>query len=186
MKAFLAILGLLCALTPGICSASITYEWKTVKQGYPDNFIVSLEFDEATVASGSYSLTLNRGDRQADSDTGLISMRVRNFSLLPRINPIDGEESFLNIHVSFLSDGFLTGSFSGLSYDTEFRLSTGLDERTFTVNRYGSDALGINCFLSADECNSTTGQIRRIPEPASLFLFGVGAIAALGMRRRIK
>ena len=171
--------------------AGIIYEWHGVKKQSPSDFSMYLEFDEATVASGSFSLQIGANDDQTRPDSGLIRFCPPYACFSPRTEPFNFGMDFgyFDMNVSFLQNKFLVGGIRFFDFQAQIDMgapSMGPQAYLFTITSAMADYDMGDCAGSQGLCSGGTGHIRQrqIPEPSSIALLGLGAFAAFSIRRR--
>lgn len=189
MKHFLALVALVCtALTS---HAGIIYEWQGINKKSPSQFSMSMEFDEATVRSGSFSLHIN-ADRDLQTpqpNSGLIDFSLPYSSFRPRIDPFNHGMQFGWFYMDVRFEGrFLTGSIVMLDFIAELNMSTNSgspNDHRFTIQSANADyGMGDCGGPTGIVCSGGTGHIRQVSEPAPVALFGLAAVAAFAVRTR--
>ena len=186
LKSCFAALALSCA---SLCSqAGVLYEWRALDAETPRGITLQLEFDEALVASGAFSLVV---EQDGFPDEPFPSSQLFNLRYVipgtngPRYLSYSSETGFssglglLDIDLRFEAGGYLSGHI--LANDSEKHIELASMGRLFTVLDANSDEGmdGAGCEW-AQACAGATGQIRRadVPEPATLALFAAGLLAA--------
>lgn len=171
--------------------AGIIYEWKPVKKEAPSWFGMRIEFDEATVASGSFSFSVGPGDPQPQLGSGLIAFCTPYSCYRPQSDPFNHGMGFgyLNMSVNFVEGKFLAGSIQYHDWQSTLNLATGLNgsdnDRLFTIYDTNADyGMGDCGGPTGITCSGGTGHLRQVPEPAPIALLGLGALVAVGARRR--
>lgn len=171
--------------------AGIIYEWKGVKKESPSVFSMSMEFDEATVRSGSFSLRVESGVMQVRPNSGLIAFRLQHSSYRPQTDVFNHcfDFGYFYMDVDFIEGKFLVGSIQFFDFQTQLNMATGFDgardNRIFTIYDTNADyGMGDCAGPSGVKCWGGTGHIREVPEPASIVLLAIGALTAYAVRRR--
>jgi hypothetical protein len=189
----------LCAL-PMLAHAGIVYEWTSTNYSLPQGMTMRLEFDKKTVTSGSFNIDLAYDHGQGYGTIpkrGLLAL----FVTLPGVrNDIDYSSKggrgytfpfgYLDMNLTFTSDGFLMGSIYANDQNSHIRLTS--VGRDFTVIDANSDeVVWGGCQPDEDTgrrppCSGATGYIQRVaevPEPGSIALLVLGAAGLVGTRR---
>lgn len=176
-------------LTSASSHAGVVYEWVIVNDHTPNRVQMRLEFKESVVASGRFSLNYDATTGQALPDSGLVSFSFGSlFNATPGY-PFPYGLGYLRMDIGFDQNNFyLTGSISALDLHTRLNASTSVvpnqDERLFTIYDTNSDGLPY-CYGEPNKsCSGATGYFRQVPEPGSIAILGLGALAAIGARRK--
>lgn len=182
------------ALVHTVSHASVMYSWRPLNDKLPQGIDLRLEFDDAAVAAGAFSLhvapTYMSGPGQTLPNAGLLSL-FYTFQYGPGISYLPREETFrdglgqLDMDVTFDKGGFLSGYISANDQEDNFAMFS--HGRVFRITDARSDAgmPGAGCdFSNQAGCNGATGLIHAVPEPASLPLLAIGVLGAAGAVRR--
>lgn len=182
-----AVLSLACAAS----HAGIIYEWQGVKKQSPSEFSLLLEFDEATVKSGHFSLHIENGFNHVRPDSGLLFFHTPHGGYSPRKQVFAESmpyEAFLHIDVTFDGGRFLYGEIRLFDFQTELQMSSTGPGSLWTILSANADyGMGDCAGPTGIICSGGTGHVRRItpiPEPATFGLLAVGALASLVAGRR--
>lgn len=192
---------LLCCIlltASNLAHAGIWYQWHATNKVAPRGISLLLEFDTAVVKSGAFQMQISIHDNAPYLDTifpqsGLLSL-VYGTGTGGGIhwNPREGITSpgpvILNMNVGFGPGNHLTGTIYAHNFDSQFGMSTNFGNGpNFTIFEAESDAGMNGCgWVSPDRtpCFGATGQIRRIPEPATIALLSLSAFGAILTRCR--
>jgi hypothetical protein len=197
-------------LLPLTANAGVIYEWQALNDQTPQGITLQLEFDQSTVNSGAFSFNLRDfeiGERPAG---GLLSLRyefapINGDGLMTYTNKDgfdgdpDGMYGLLEMDLRFEAGGFLSGFIYANDIEQHFGMAS--DGNIFTVFTADSDGGMESCgWLTEVECGGAAGYLRRadmaspgnevpdsgteVPEPGTLALLGLGALAASRGRRR--
>lgn len=170
--------------------AGIIYEWQPVNKKEPHGIVLRLEFDEATVASGSFQMRIESGDTSIRPNSGLISLHYEFLNTLlpmhyePRVAPFVGGHGTLDMNVRFAPGKLLSGWIEALDTHSHFIMGSSLHGKApvFTITAAADQ--GMCGRLPGDPCSGATGVIRQVPEPAPLALLGIGALSVFAAGRR--
>jgi hypothetical protein len=177
-------------LTSLSSQAGIVYEWHGIKKESPSEFSMTIEFDEATVRIGGFSLHVAPGDMIVRPDSGLIAFDSMYTAYYPRLQPFNSGYDFGYFDMDVNFEGkFLTGSIRMYDFQARLNLATGINDvgnsHLFTIYDTDADYTMGDCAGSTGiPCWGGTGYLSEVPEPASTLLFGIGALTAYGVRRR--
>lgn len=182
-------------LMPLLSHAGVVYEWHALNNETPRGITLLLEFDEATVNSGSFSYEysgLGDPSNWIPADVGLISLSFLGGGSIGFFKDAgkgqDGPyPSYLNMQIHFGKN--LSGSIWASSFETEVKMSSNGPGPVFEITSLISDAPleMLGCSDPHLSCSGATGIIRRVnnvPEPGSIALFGAGLFAASRFRRK--
>lgn len=193
LKFLLAAIAL--SFTAQSSQAGVVYKWQGVKKSSPSMFSLTIEFDEATVRGGSYSVQIDSAERKMYNDTGLLSFTTPHYIYNAQTELFNHGMDFgyLNIDVAFINGKFMTGSIRMFDFQTRLNMTTSFEDsndyRLFTI--YDTDAdygMGDCAGPTAITCWGGTGHMRQvpvqIPEPTSIMLLAIGTLSAYSIRRR--
>jgi hypothetical protein len=170
--------------------AGVIYEWQPVNKTSPSHFAMRIEFDEATVKSGSFSLRILPGDTHIRPDSGLLRFELLHTTYQPRKQLFNEGMNFgfFDMDVEFVDGKFLTGAIRYSDFQTELSMASdpaGASKRLFTIDRANADyGMGDCGGPTGIVCAGGTGHIRRIPEPGTIALLALGLLGVAGIRRR--
>lgn len=181
-----------------LANAGIWYQWHATNHLAPHGISLILEFDPAVVKAGTFQMQLDISDNEYTLDpvyeqSGLLNLSYSGglgggIYWKPRKGITDPGPVRLNMNVSFGPGNHLTGHIYAFNFDSQFGMTTDLAKSPhFMIYAAESDAGMNGCgWASAGQtpCYGATGQIRRIPEPASVALLGLGAVGLIATRRR--
>jgi hypothetical protein len=179
--------------------ANVIYEWHSVDNATPKDVSMKIVFTDEVVESGGFNARVFVSDYHYLADMpGLVSIdfhaagtgwmhfapaEQRHFSYID-----------LNMSMSFLRNGTLSGGFYFNDSDTDVRVS-GADGLFSIVDLHSDrtmDGEGIRCSGEPD-CRWSTGYMQRtkippshVPEPASWPLLGAGVLGLIAAGRRRK
>jgi hypothetical protein len=171
-------------------NAGVVYEWVTVQNSMQVSSIrMRIEIEEALVRGGSFSLGIDPGVPDIPK-TGLVRFDFFDSSASPLPygwNPTD--YGYLYMDLAFVHNNFLlVGSIRANDFTT--RIDTGStswnnpDPYLWTINQLVGDGVLGCSFEPQGFCKGGTGYFRQVPEPASLGLFAIAALALTAARRR--
>lgn len=183
------------ALFPWVAQAGVIYQWQATNNATPWGVKLELEFDQQTVDSGSFAFDYHQSPEPGHAPrTGLLRIQYSNWSepVWPLIYSAADDgfftvDSAIRMQVAFTPAGLLTGSIYVNDTFQHFQIvSTG---NQFTFVDANSDGPMDNAGCPGNfPCIGATGllqrQPREVPEPASLALLGIGALAVAGALRR--
>lgn len=192
------ILGIILLTGSGLANAGVWYQWHATNNAAPHGISLLLEFDHAAIQNGAFQMQIDIDNNNYATDTifpqsGLLSLRYSTGTGgAIHWNPREGITSpgpvLLNMSVTFNPGNHLTGHIYAHNFDSQFGMATGIaGSPHFTIYEAESDAGMNGCGWTAPNdvpCSGATGQIRRIPEPASTALLGLGVLGMLVTRRR--
>lgn len=197
MKLVTSILGSILFTLSGLANAGVIYKWYPTNDVAPRGISLLLEFDTATVKSGSFEMQIDQENLEVYyPPSGLMSLSYnpgtevgagiywdfRKGTTLP--GPVK-----LDMRVSFKPGNHLTGYIYAHNFDSQFGMSTGIGNGpNFTVFEAESDAGMNGCGWTTRDtipCFGATGQIRQVPEPSSTLLLGLAGLGLLAARRKV-
>jgi hypothetical protein len=187
------------ALSPLLSQASVIYEWEAQNNQAPRGVVFRLEFDEATLKSGSFDFEAsNMGSPSSwlPQNIGLISFSFSfpggggvGYFKDEGYGNVGVYPSYLSMHVGF--GDYLSGSIIASGLDTAFKMVTLGNDNVFTIFDLQSDAevesAGCPPPWVSNVCAGAQGTIQRVnevPEPGSFSLVGAGLFAASRFRRK--
>jgi len=180
-----------------LATAGVWYKWHATNDIAPRGISLLLEFDRAVVRSGTFQMRIDVDDN-AFRDTVFPQSGLLGFyygtgtegeiTWKPRKGITDPGPLILDMDIRFGPGRHLTGGIYAHNYNSQFGMSTGfMGGPNFTIYEAESDAGMKGCGWASEEgrpCFGATGQIRQIPEPASIALVGLGVLGAALSRRR--
>ncbi|MEH6436884.1 PEP-CTERM sorting domain-containing protein [Massilia sp. DD77] len=182
-------------LLPMLGQAGVIYEWRALNNDIPHGISLQLEFTHGTVRSGAFNMEfddITPGTRIPGSE--LLALHYSFPGVFPpaiEFCPRDGVvgkfTGYLSMNLVFEHGGFLTGYI--YANDSEHHIEMRSQGRVFTVLDANSDAgmpqAGCGTgFPGEVKCTGAMGHFRRVPEPASLGLLGIGLLGAYASRRQ--
>ncbi|UVW26919.1 PEP-CTERM sorting domain-containing protein [Massilia sp. H6] len=198
MKSIQSLIACMLLMLSGSANAGVWYQWHATNDVTPLGITLSLEFDTAVVQSGAFQMNIAIQNNGPWLDTIFPQSGLLNFSYgtgtgggihyAPRQGISSPGPVILDMSVAFGPGNHLTGHIHAHNFDSQFRMATsGETGPNFTIYEAESDAGMRGCGWAAPgklPCFGASGQIRRIPEPASIALLGLGALGIITVRRR--
>lgn len=189
------------ALFPLLAQAGVVYQWHTTNNETPWGVSLQLEFDQATVDRGAFSLDYYQSPGPDDTpQEGLLGMyytTLNNPSSPLSYSAAHGGFSygtgFISLDVQFVANGFLTGWIRTGDMSQHFEIASNGALFTFVDANNDGGLEGAGC-PAWEPCSGATGylqsrpaqlaQVAAVAEPASMGLLGLGAVGLLLARRR--
>lgn len=186
-------------LLPLCSQAGIMYQWTATNNATPWGITLDMEFDKRTVKSGQFKLDLYYDLWDGHGTVpkqGILGLRYSFPGLGSTMTYSSTNQGFsfgrgyLQLDLQFVDGGYLTGSiYANDSNSHIYMTSVG---NSFQVKDANSDQgmPGAGCGwqeIPPMPCAGATGFIRRVnkvPEPGSVAVLILGAIALAGTRRR--
>lgn len=190
IKSILSVAVLLLASVSA--QAGVIYEWKPVKKQSPSHFVMKLEFDDATVKNGFFSLHIDgeTDNTETRPDSGLLGFYLPYTNYQPRTELFNHgmDFGFLHMDVQFVEGKFLSGSIRYFDFQTQLNMASDLQGNPgplFEISEANADyEMGDCAGPTGIICSGGTGYLRQVPEPGTVGLLGLGLLAAYTVRRR--
>ncbi|MCC2971791.1 PEP-CTERM sorting domain-containing protein [Massilia sp. IC2-476] len=191
MKRIFAVVALLGALIPSVCSANIVYQWQVQNDLPPQSIFLRLDFAQEVYDLGAFSFHHKPHD-PIRPYSGLISLSYGFTNIMvpmeyyPRREPFRLGLGALDMEVKFEANGLLSGWIRANDQHSNFEMRSSGD--LWEVITAESDQSMPNCGWTTNvKCQGALGKmvLTDIPEPGSLALLAAG-LAAFGIRRRMK